>query len=260
MSVKIAGFAQSLAQCSDFDNVESSELENVLATAAEPLTMEFVTPSVEPPIIESGTPFDHLIFVQRGTIIPWTYPRSELNAPFLIGVPEFLGGATRWIMSHSASTDAVLVAIPVEVMTLIVENIPNVRETMQHLVMRRLARFYWTSLATSGIPKSRVAAALVSRLALEEEDYGQNRRITIKQKDLGRLTTLSRSAVAEGLTDLTDSCTIRLGDGETTRYSGVVLIPDVDRLKGCAFSEVRKNSSPSLTPTGMRIRASQLTS
>ena len=244
MSVRIAGFAQSLVQCLDFADVKPSELEEVLATATIPLTMEYVTPSIETPAIRSGSQFDHLIFVQRGTIIPWTYPNSELNAPFLIGVPEFLGGAKRWIMSHSASTEAILVSIPVEVMTQIVENIPKVRETMQHLVMRRLARFYWTSLATTGNPQSRVAAALVSRLALEEEDYGRGRTITIKQKDLGRLTTLSRSAVADGLTDLTESCAIRLGNEEETRYSGTVLVPDVNRLKDYAFSEIRNSSLP----------------
>ena len=259
MSVRIAGFAQSLIQCMDFGDVDPLELEKVLATATAPLTMNRVTPSIEPPIIRSGTQFDHLIFVQRGTIIPWTYPHSELRAPFLIGVPEFLGGAKRWIMSHSASTEAILVSIPVEVMTLIIENIPEVRETMQHLVMRRLARFYWTSLATSGSPQSRVAAAIISRLALDEEDYGRDRMIPITQKDLGRLTTLSRSAVADGLTELRESRVIHLGNREETRYSGTVLVPDVNRLKDYAFSEVRNNSSPAQTPTGKGIRVSQLT-
>ena len=259
MFVRIDGFAQSLAQCLDFENVDSSELDAILATTTKPLTMMHAAPCAETPIIQSGAQFDHLLFVQHGTITPWTYPRSELKAPFLIGVHEFLGGSKRWIVSHSASTEVILVAIPVEVMTLIAEEIPGVRERMQHLVMRRLARFYWTSLATSGNSKSRVAAALVSRLALDEKDYGKGRIITIKQKDLGRLTTLSRSAVADGLTDLTDSGAIRLGSGEETRYSGRVSVPDVDYLKDCAFSEVRKSSSPTQTPTGKGIHASQLT-
>lgn len=259
MSIKIAGFAQSLVQCSDFHNVNPSELEKILATATEPLTMEYATPSPESPIIRSGTQFEHLIFVQHGTIIPWTYPRSELKAPFLIGVPEFLGGSKRWIMSHAASTETILVAIPVEVMTLIIDKMPSVRERMQRIVMGRLARFYWTSLATSGNPGSRVAAALVSRLALDEEDYGEDRIIPITQKDLGRLTTLSRSAVADGLAELRESCVILLGNRRETRYSGTVLIPDVDRLKDHAFSGVRHSASSAQTPTGKRSRASQLT-
>ena len=257
MSVKIAGFAQSLVQCSDFHNVNPSKLEEILATSTEPLTMEYAEPSAESPIIQSGAQFDHLIFVQHGTVVPWTYPRSELKAPFLIGVPEFLGGSKRWIMSHAASTDTILVTIPVEVMTSIVDKMPGVRGRMQRIVMGRLARFYWTSLATSGNPRSRVAAALVSRLALYEEDYGEDRMIPITQKDLGRLTTLSRSAVAVGLTELKKSCIIHSGNG--TRYSGTVLIPDVNRLKDCAFSEVRHSASSAQTPTGIRIRAAQLT-
>ena len=83
-------------------------------------------------------------------------------------------------------------------MRLVLDRIPRVRDRMHQLVMRRLARFYWTSLATSGTPSSRVAAALVSRLALMGNDYGEDRTIEVKQKDLARLTTMSRSAVADG--------------------------------------------------------------
>ena len=248
MPVKIAGFAQSLVQCLDFADAKPSELDKVLSTAAAPLTMEYVEPSIETPIIRSGAQFNHLIFVQHGTITPWTYPRSELKAPFLIGIHEFLGGSKRWVMTHSALTEAILVAIPVEVMAQIVEHIPNVQERMQHLLMLRLARFYWTSLATSGNTRSRVAAALVSRLALDEKDYGEDRTIAITQKELGRLTTLSRSAVADGLTKLTKSSAIRLGNGKAPRYSGNVLVPNVDRLKDYAFSEVRDSSLQASIP------------
>ena len=57
--------------------------------------------------------------------------------------------------------------------------LPSVRERMHELVMRRLARFYWVSLATSGPAIARVAAALAARLALDDLDFGGNRRIAI---------------------------------------------------------------------------------
>ena len=93
-------------------------------------------------------------------------------------------------------------------------------ENMHQLVMRRLARFYWTSLATSGSTPSRVAAALVSRLSLSAEDHGQDRTIYIRQKDLGRLTTLSRSAVADGLSALAEASVISFGNDRSSRFAG----------------------------------------
>ena len=98
--------------------------------------------------------------------------------------------------NYSAVTESIIVGIPVDVMQLVLDRLPSVQDRMHQLVMRRLARFYWTSLATSGTPSARVAAALVSRLVLEGDDYGEDRTIVIKQKDLARLTTMSRSAVA----------------------------------------------------------------
>ena len=244
MPVEIAGFAQAFARCSEFEDVDPLDLEHVLAEAGEPLEMMFIEPCVEPPIIQSGTPFNHLLFVQSGTVVPWTYPRSELNDPFLIGAHEFLAQSERWIGSYSAATEAIVVTIPVGIMKLIAERLHRVRENMHQRVMLRLARFYWTSLATSGSPSSRVAAALVSRLSLKAEDYGGDRTINIRQKDLGRLTTLSRSAVADGLTALAEAKVISLGNDRPARFSGVVQVPDVDRLKAQAFSEVRSQAIP----------------
>ena len=243
MPVAITGFAQALARCLDFEGVDPSKIEDILATANESLEMMYAEPCVEPPILRSGTKFNHLLFVQSGRIVPWTYPPSELDAPFLIGVHEFLAQSERWIGSYSVAEEAVVVTIPVEAMNLIVEGIPSVKDRMHQLVMRRLARFYWTSLATSGTPPSRVAAALVSRLALEAEDYGKHKTINIKQKDLGRLTTMSRSAVAAGIASLSESNTINLGDDLPVRFSGVVQVPDVDLLKYHAFSEVRTRAT-----------------
>ena len=73
---------------------------------------------------------------------------------------------------------------------------------------------------------------LFARLALEGDDYGEDRTIEVKQKDLVRLTTMSRSAVADGLATLMDSSAISQGNEPPARFSGVVSIPDVDRLKG----------------------------
>ena len=147
--------------------------------------------------------------------------------------------AERWVASYSAVTEAIVVWIPVAMMQLVVDRIPRVRDRMHQLVMRRLARFYWTSLATSGTTSSRVAAALVSRLALSSNDYGQDREITIRQKDLTRLTAMSRSAVADGLTALANARVIHLGNARKSRFAGVVMVPDVDLLKDHAFAEVK---------------------
>ena len=239
MPVEISGFAQALARCMDFDSVEPSDLEEALAQAGQPLQLRYVEPSVDSPLIRSGSQFTHLLFVQHGTVVPWQYPHSELASPFLIGEHEFLAGAKRWVGSYSAVTEAVVVGIPVDTMKRTVERIPAVWTRMHELVMRRLSRFYWTSLATSGTPSSRVAAALVSRLALTAGDYGESRRIDIRQKDIARLTAMSRSAVAEGLGILVRNRTISLGDEAATRFTGMISVSDVDQLKDQAFAEVR---------------------
>ena len=249
MPVEIGGFAQALARCMDFDTVEPPELEAVLTEATAALEMQFTEPSAESTLIRSGSLFTHLLFVQHGTIVPLQYPYSELDAPFLIGEHEFLMDAERWVASYSAVTEAIVVWIPVSLMQLVVDQIPRVRDTMHQLVMRRLARFYWTSLATSGTTSSRVAAALVSRLALSSNDYGQDREIPIRQKDLTRLTAMSRSAVADGLAALVDAQVIRLGGlggARTSRFAGVVMVPDVDLLKDHAFAEVQEKEIRSL--------------
>ena len=239
MPVEIAGFAQALARCLDFESVEPAELEDALTYATEPLEMWYAEPSADAPLIRSGAPFTRLIFVQHGIVVPWQYPHSELAAPFLIGDYEFLTDAERWVANYSVVTEAIVVGIPVGVMRIVLGRIPCVRDRMHGLVMRRLARFYWTSLATSGSPTSRVAAALVSRLVLTGDDYGEHRKITIKQKDLARLTTLSRTAVADGLAELLKAQAIRLGGDRPSRFAGVVFVPDVDRLKAHAFADVR---------------------
>ena len=251
MPVEIDGFAQALARCPDFKSVDPARLEMELSNASEPLRMWYAKPSVVDPLIRSGSDFTHLIFVQSGTVVPWQYPHSELAAPFLIGEHEFLVDAERWVGNYSAISEAIVVGIPKRVMGRVVRKLPAISYNMLRLVMRRMARFYWTSLATSGTPSSRVAAALVSRLALEERDFGEDRRIAVKQKDLVRLTNMSRSAVSDGLQMLEQWAAIDLGGGKT-RFAGVVRVPDVDNLKGLAFAEVRDRDVLPLLPPGAR--------
>ena len=240
MAVEIAGFAQALARCEAFEAVDTDELEDVLATGGEPLEMLFVEPSADVALIQSGKPFTHLYFVQHGMVVPWQYPHSELSSPFLIGEHEFMMNAERWVASYSAARQATVVGIPVATMRLAVERIPRIHTQMHLVLMRRMARYYWISLATSGSPTPRVAAALVSRLALKGEDYGSEREIKVLQRDIVRLTVMSRSAVASGVSSLVSAHVIRIGTDNSERFTGLVHVPDVEQLKDYALSEVRE--------------------
>ena len=198
MPVRVSGFAKGLVRCLDFESVSVEQLDRVLVDAAETLDMGYVEPSADVPFIQSGTTFADLIFAQHGTAVPWQSPHSELAAPFLIGVHEFLMDTERWVARYSAVTEAVVARIPKGVMTRVVEELLSVRERMHQLVMRRLASFYWVSLASSGAPASRVAVALVSRLALEDRDFDVDSLTTVRQTDIARLTTMSRSGCRSG--------------------------------------------------------------
>ena len=239
MAVEIPGFAETLARCQAFHGVDADELENSLAIAEAPLQMKFVDPSTEVPLIRSGDRFEHLFFVQHGTIATWQYPRSELSSPFLIGDHEFTMGAERWVASYSALTRATIVGIPISTMKLILDRMPQIQPRMSLIVLRRMARYYWISLATNGSPASRVAAALVSRLAIDGMDYGSERDVSVRQRDIVRLTVMSRSAVASGISLLLAENLISLGVQGRERFSGMVHIPEVDRLKDRALDEVR---------------------
>ncbi len=239
MPILVAGFAEALVRCADFRGVDGAALEAVLDRADDPLEMQYAEPSSTEPVIRSGAEFSHLVFVQHGTVAPWQVPHSELTAPFLIGEHELLMKAERWVGSYSAIEPSVIVRIPKAAMARVLDEIPGVRERMHELVMRRQARFYWISLATTGPPSTRIAAALVSRLALDDRDFGRERRIAIRQKDLGRLTTMSRSAVATGLAELAELGVVTWGTETSGRFAGEVVVPDVERLKDQAFLDVR---------------------
>lgn len=249
MAVEIAGFSQALAQCEPLESVDAGELENVLSSGHEPLEMRFVEPSADVTLIRSGDPFRHLYFVQHGLIVPWQYPYSELKSPFLIGDHEFMMGAEHWVASYSAATQTTVVGIPVPTMRLVVERIPQIVSNMYIVLLRRMARYYWVSLATNGSPAPRVAAALISRLALVGEEHGHKREIAVRQRDIVRLTVMSRSAVAGGISTLTASDLIRIGHDNSERFSGLVHVPDVHRLKSFALGEVRERQVRPLLPS-----------
>ncbi len=248
MAIEIAGLAQSLARCEAFESVDGSEIESVLACASKPLEMLFVEPSADVALLRSGEPFTHLYFVQHGLIVPWQYPHSELSSPFLIGEQEFMMDAERWVATYSAVTHATVVGIPVATMKLVVERIPRIRAQMYLVLLRRMARYYWISLATNGSPASRIAAALISRLVLRGEDHGSEREIGVRQQDLVRLTVMSRSAVAAGISKLVSADVVRIGNSDSQRFAGLVHVPDIDRLKDYALSEVREKQVRPLLP------------
>ena len=152
MAIEIVGFAQALARCQAFESADAGEFEDVLSTGEEPLEMMFVEPSADVALIQSGDPFSHLYFVQHGMIVPWQYPYSELSSPFLIGDHEFMIRAERWVASYSAATQTTVVSIPIGTMRLTVERIPQIRAEMHVVLLRRMSRYYWISLATNGSP------------------------------------------------------------------------------------------------------------
>ena len=238
MPVEIAGFAQAFARYLDLDAVDPRDLEKAQSDANESFELRFVEPSADEPLIRSGSAFSHLLFVHRGTIVPWQYPYSELGAPFLVGEHEFLSKSDRWVASYSLVTEAVVVDIPIDVMANVQERIPGARDRMYSLVLQRGEHSYWSSLAASGTSASRVAAALVSQLVFRGDDHGEGKRIKIPQRDLARLTTMSRFAVADGLATLKDTGAITFGRGAPDRFAGEVHVPSVDALKDQAFAGI----------------------
>ena len=143
-----------------------------------------------------------------------------------------------WVASYSAATQTTVVTIPVATIKLTVERIPQIRAKMYVVLLRRMARYYWTSLATNGSPTHRVAGPLISRLALNGQDYGREREIAVRQRDIVRLTVMSRSAVAGRIAQLASCDLIHLGN-RSDRCTGLVRVPNVKRLKDNALSEVR---------------------
>lgn len=237
--VELRGLAAALCQTEDFQDADPTAVEELLAEAGDEVRVRFANEGVGTPFVRSGEPFTHLLLVQSGVLVPWQHPHSELRRPFLIGVHELLMSSDRWVATYSALTESTIIEIPRSSVRRLTEALPQVQARMLDLILHRISRFYWTSLSTTGSPRARVAAALVSRLALHGEDFGTERPIEVKQTDLVRLTVLSRTAVASALRAL-EADGLVLSEGRSPRYfSGSVLIPDVDALKDAAFSDVR---------------------
>ena len=237
MAVEISGFAQALVRCKAFDSVDADVLDTVLTGSEDSLVVQLVEPTSKRATIRSGDPFSHLYFIQHGTFVSWQYPYSEFSSPFLLGEQEFMMNAAHWVATYSPVTQATIVGIPVATMRLIVEQISDIRDQMNLALLRRMARYYWISLATNGSPASRIAAALISRLALSGEDHGREREVSLRQGEITRLTVMSRSAVHTGIMELVSANVIRIGINNK-RFTGKILVPDVHRLKRYVFSDV----------------------
>ena len=131
----------------------------MLSSGQEALQMLVVEPSSDVALIQSGEPFNHLFFVQHGMVVPWQYLCSVLSSPFLTGEHEFMMRAERWAACYSAVTRTTAVAIHVATMRRIVERMSQVHAEINLVLLRRMARYYWISLASNGSPAPRVAAA-----------------------------------------------------------------------------------------------------
>lgn len=203
------------------------------------------------PLAESGHAFQTLLYVADGRVVPSTMPYSVLGPGFLIGLHEYLFQRTPavWVSSYFGLPNAVILSVPLSVMDYLTEKYPEVRVNIQNIVLRRYARFCWTSLATAGSPKSRVAAALISRLALENELTAVGEAtVTLRQKDVIRLTALSRTSVYQELRDLNSENVIEFLDLDSDHRgrSGAIRIPDIKRLRSLAENEITGQVIPAL--------------
>ena len=244
LPIEIRDLAKALIRCQSFrGKVSAALMEATLKECCPALEFRYAEPSVEP-VVRSGQPFKHLIFIRQGVMAPWTYPYSQLRYPFILGLHELLMAKDqeRWISSYSAVAPCTYVELPPVLMERLFSRAPAARNQVQLEVLQRLSRFYWTSLATNGSNVSKVAAALVSRLALAGADFGRDRRVEILQKELVRLTATSRTGVSQGLSRLEDGGIIRvLNPARQGRYiTGQLLIPDVDHLKDVAHSQMQE--------------------
>ena len=90
-------------------------------------------------------------------------------------------------------------------------------------------------LCSAALPDGELLALL---LAIDGLNYGRERDIRVRHRDIVRLTAMSRSAVSGGIYRLTAADIIRTGDGISERFSGLVQVPYVDRLKDFALGAV----------------------
>ena len=250
--------ADALSSLREFAGVASqAALIRFLDQSDCDLEYRYVDPIPEPSF-KAGSPFRGLILIRQGEFIAWTNPPSYLGSPFLIGQHEFISSDRdrRWLASYSASAASGYLEIPVPLMDDLVEEFPRLLRNFQSTVSRVLTRFYWTSLAGTGSPESKVAAALMSRLVLEGIDTGTNRVIGTDQTVLVRLTRTSRTGVYHGLKSLSEKGLIKVVNPTRDRpyITGKLRIPSVDRLRQTAESSFReKIVKPRIARHDMRV-------
>jgi len=201
--------------------------------------------------VRSGEAFERLLYVADGQVIPGTMPQSVLESGFLIGLHEYLLRRTPpvWVSSYFALPHAVILALPTTILDDLARRDPNIRANIEGIVLRRYARFCWTSLSTVGTPKARVAAAIVSRLVLDDRwDVSGEATLRIHQKDLIRLTALSRTSVYKELGELESESVVQFENRGTSRpeRAGRMRIPDVGKLRSVAETEITTALLPSL--------------
>jgi len=246
----VAGFTvdvpltvRSLCRCSAFQGVDPQDvLRLVMRYYGEGRgPMEAESLAEGDLVVSSGERVASLVFIQQGTIVAWQVPVSTLETPYLLGEHELLAGMTHWMATYSAYTRAQVVRLPLDLMQGLVEQHPEVRRNLQRGLFTRISRYYWTSLAVSGTNRSKVAAALVSRLALQEQDAagGRDLMLNMSQKDLCRLTNTSRPGVSKGLKELITDGVLEM---KSELYmTGRITVRDVDRLKDAAYSAFRED-------------------
>jgi CRP-like cAMP-binding protein len=197
-------------------------------------------------VARSGGRMTHLLLVEDGAVAAWQIPVSRLEAPYLLGEHEFVAGLANWIATYSAASERCnVLCVPVELMAAIVRDHPQVQHNIARSLFLRISRYYWTSLATNGTPPSQVAAAIMSRLALRERDYAGvgEVEISLQQKEIGRLTNLSRPWVAQGLKALEEAGVIEWVGGEKHK-TGRLRVRDVDQLREQAFEYFQQRILP----------------
>ncbi|MBN4064607.1 Crp/Fnr family transcriptional regulator [Dehalococcoides mccartyi] len=217
-----------IKRCNTFDIVERSVLSRWIESEADGFKVVLLDPDSSAPFIEAGSECVDAFLLRQGEVIPWTYPSTFLPPPFLIGQHEMLMEHPSWQSQYSVTKEGTAIAIPIEALTRLMTQEPSFKDAVLQTVLSRTARFYWTSLSTGGPVKSRVAAAILSRIAIKKLPMVGRQNLKLAQTDLMRLTLASRPSVALAVTELVGQDLIQLGDGD--RYSGEIFIPDVKLL------------------------------
>lgn len=243
VDVDFHSVVRSLCRCKSLQGVDPLEIERIfgefVAECRRPLVGQRLQAGAI--VTNSGDHIESLLFIQHGVVVAWQIPVSTLETPYLLGEHELLTGMGYWMATYSAYTDAQLVHLPIALMRRVLQRTPEVPRNIQQALYARISRYYWTSLATSGTNKSKVAAALVSRLALDDRDVAGERDVIVhmSQKELCRLTNTSRPGVSKGLKELVDDGVVSLK--RPSYMTGEMIIRSVDALKDEAYRSFRED-------------------